>query len=217
MACLYVCTVIGVLSSKMRCYRRKAEQRGRGYVRGEDEVAERQYNRLLCSMINERLQMSTIWISAVQSTWSIKFWNRCMATSYTLFACETNLSILYVVWMGMCMLGVVSCLSGNSIQLEQEFVSCPEYRGCPYFGGWKYTIDTVSVVWRFRSVRFYCSTVLWFTLGLGLSGLSLRWCFEFELEWRWLRVVLSLLAYHFLFACGWCIPELEGDKYVVSE
>ena len=24
--------------------------------------------------------------------------------------------------------------------LERSFVRCPEYRGCPYFGGWNYTI-----------------------------------------------------------------------------
>ena len=34
-------------------------------------------------------------------------------------------------------LGVVGVVAAV---LELDFVRCPEYRGCPYLGGWKYTI-----------------------------------------------------------------------------
>ena len=56
-----------------------------------------------------------------------------------------------MIWArALAVVGVVSCLSalGDNFYaaagiLERSFVRCPEYRGCPYFGGWNY-------IWRYN-------------------------------------------------------------------
>ena len=60
---------------------------------------------------------------------------------------------------------MVSCLSalgGNFYTaagiLERSFVRCPEYRGCPYFGGWNYTIYMEITVGATACVR--CTEVV---------------------------------------------------------
>ena len=64
-----------------------------------------------------------------------------------------------VLWV--CFVGVASCLSvlgGNFVQplafWSEHFVRCPEYRGCPYLGGLKYTIYMDIAVGATACVRY---------------------------------------------------------------